>query len=332
MGGFSVLVTVMVFSLCCCTDHGKQAIRRLLARNSENPQLLRSPAFTDVMVYDKKMRRVRLDRRRLQNRRRLPETKCGKCGHSLKRRSHSNIYDCDVCGGEIPGGTRMYDCRRCNWGACRSCFKNYKRDAIVIPAMPSRPKRESPSRPANEKRSDRGREQRPRRSSNTPQHTKHRAPSRPANEITRSVHGFDIGGTVVSLVRLASHCPAKNCQKRFTWQGSDHSEYGEKIKYCDEHKTRWVDTGSEDRPGFLDFFLKNPTYHTTTYNEGVRGVDLGMEGTVVAAACCPTCDGTGYMYCEKKDDCINKVEEWYKIHPCTVKSIACRSHVLTVRA
>merc|ERR1711964_561430 len=63
--GFSVLATVMVFSLCCCTDHGKQAIRRLLARNSENPQLLRSPAFTDVMVYDKKMRCVRLDRRRL---------------------------------------------------------------------------------------------------------------------------------------------------------------------------------------------------------------------------------------------------------------------------
>lgn len=69
--GFSVLATVIVFSLCCCTDHGKQAIRRLLARNNENPQLLRSPAFTDVMVYDKKMRCVRLDRRRLQGRRHL---------------------------------------------------------------------------------------------------------------------------------------------------------------------------------------------------------------------------------------------------------------------
>jgi len=126
--GFSVLATVMVFSLCCCTDHGKQAIRRLLARNSENPQLLRSPAFTDVMVYDKKMRCVRLDRRRLQNRRRLPEIKCKGCDLTLKRYLGED-FTCDVCKTECPKyigkeRTRMYWCQSCKLQpTCPSCFE-----------------------------------------------------------------------------------------------------------------------------------------------------------------------------------------------------------------
>jgi len=48
----------------------------------------------------------------------------GSCpaGHGLKAWVSNAIGDCDGCGKEVPVGTEVMDCRRCNWFLCEDCL------------------------------------------------------------------------------------------------------------------------------------------------------------------------------------------------------------------
>jgi len=42
-------------------------------------------------------------------------------GHALVRFVTPGLGDCDRCGAEVPEGSAVLDCRKCNWFLCSSC-------------------------------------------------------------------------------------------------------------------------------------------------------------------------------------------------------------------
>jgi len=341
--GFSVLATVMVFSLCCCTDHGKQAIRRLLARNSENPQLLRSSAFTDVMMYDKKMRCVRLDRRRLQNRRRLPNIPGGftvrdivytvmyqMSGHERGKRGEvtgpGDIVRIPIPYNEFTRimkekarkGKIIYEnvpTVKVQWDDWCKNLKNLRNphksekackaagNCKWLSYTPANvlPDRLLRSDPTDHEYFDRRRAEYRLKEEERKNKRILENETRRREELERN-HGYEKGESVFYKGPdiLESYCPAKNCSEEYALVDINRQfNSGGNIEYCKTHKTRWVDT-------VYDVNLPSG-------EEFDRWVDPGMEGKVVEACHCPTCDGSGYMYCEKKE-CVRKVK--WGFHPC----------------
>jgi len=44
-------------------------------------------------------------------------------GHPLKRRKADGAYECDGCGKDISEGRRIFDCRKCDYSLCQTCYK-----------------------------------------------------------------------------------------------------------------------------------------------------------------------------------------------------------------
>lgn len=47
----------------------------------------------------------------------MPSPTCP-AGHALKRKKADGDYDCDVCEKDIKDGTRLHDCRKCDFSMC----------------------------------------------------------------------------------------------------------------------------------------------------------------------------------------------------------------------
>jgi len=53
--------------------------------------------------------------------------------HPLKRRKADGAYECDACGKDIHEGRRIFDCRKCDYSLCQTCYKAQE-EAMMQPS------------------------------------------------------------------------------------------------------------------------------------------------------------------------------------------------------
>jgi len=118
MTGFSVFATVMIFSLCCWTDLGNQATHRLLARNSEHDEDLRS--------YRTVRRRLVVQTHTFRGR----SLKLGLSYHDYKKNviivKKVNNQECLERG--IVDGSRVLSVNALRWNESRFTLKSVKQE------------------------------------------------------------------------------------------------------------------------------------------------------------------------------------------------------------
>merc|ERR1719161_1141709 len=94
--------------------------RRKKGRSSKPSKGMRAAEMEEAMMMESLMQMMSSA---------IPEPKCPK-GHGLKRRKANGEYECDNCGADIAEGKRIFECKKCDFSLCKTCYET-KKDELL---------------------------------------------------------------------------------------------------------------------------------------------------------------------------------------------------------